>query len=138
MGDDDTVFFTENLVKVLSKYDHEQMWYIGGNSESVEQDVMHAYDMAFGGGGFAISRPLAARLAGAMDDCLQRYFYFYGSDQRIAACVSEIGVPFTEERGFHQVRLLYTCPLYDWLICIHVSNRFDLEFWSPTNSKAFR
>ncbi|CAL9220402.1 unnamed protein product [Arabidopsis halleri] len=103
MGDDDTVFFTENLVKVLSKYDHEQMWYIGGNSESVEQDVMHAYDMAFGGGGFAISRPLAARLAGAMDDCLQRYFYFYGSDQRIAACVSEIGVPFTEERGFHQL-----------------------------------
>ncbi|XP_010486794.1 PREDICTED: uncharacterized protein LOC104764892 [Camelina sativa] len=103
MGDDDTVFFTENLVKVLSKYDHEQMWYIGGNSESVEQDVMHAYDMAFGGGGFAISHPLAARLANAMDGCLQRYFYFYGSDQRIAACVSEIGVPFTEERGFHQL-----------------------------------
>ena len=103
MGDDDTIFFTDNLVKVLAKYDHEQMWYIGGNSESVEQDVMHAYDMAFGGGGFAISRPLAARLAGAMDGCLQRYFYFYGSDQRIAACVSEIGVPFTEERGFHQV-----------------------------------
>ncbi|KAF3584377.1 hypothetical protein F2Q69_00031936 [Brassica cretica] len=103
MGDDDTVFFPENLVKVLSKYDNEQMWYIGGNSESVEQDVMHAYDMAFGGGGFAISRPLAARLASAMDGCLQRYFYFYGSDQRIAACVSEIGVPFTEERGFHQL-----------------------------------
>ncbi|CAN7107319.1 uncharacterized protein LOC103870351 [Brassica rapa] len=103
MGDDDTVFFPENLVKVLSKYDHEQMWYVGGNSESVEQDVMHAYDMAFGGGGFAISRPLAARLANAMDGCLQRYFYFYGSDQRIAACVSEIGVPFTEERGFHQL-----------------------------------
>ncbi|VVA97229.1 unnamed protein product [Arabis nemorensis] len=103
MGDDDTVFFTDNLVKVLSEYDHEQMWYIGGNSESVEQDVMHAYDMAFGGGGFAISRPLASRLAAAMDGCLQRYFYFYGSDQRIAACVSEIGVPFTAERGFHQL-----------------------------------
>ncbi|CAF2127135.1 unnamed protein product [Brassica napus] len=103
MGDDDTVFFSENLVEVLSKYDHEEMWYVGGNSESVEQDVMHDYEMAFGGGGFAISRPLAARLAAAMDGCLQRYFYFYGSDQRIAACVSEIGVPFTEERGFHQL-----------------------------------
>ncbi|CAF1704059.1 hypothetical protein HID58_053617 [Brassica napus] len=103
MGDDDTVFFAENLVEALSKYDHEEMWYVGGNSESVEQDVMHDYDMAFGGGGFAISRPLAARLAAAMDGCLQRYFYFYGSDQRIAACVSEIGVAFTEERGFHQL-----------------------------------
>ncbi|KAH0847667.1 hypothetical protein HID58_091726 [Brassica napus] len=41
MGDDDTVFFTDNLVK----YDHEQMWYIGGSSESVEQNVMHVYDM---------------------------------------------------------------------------------------------
>jgi len=73
-----------------------------------------------------------------MDDCLQRYFYFYGSDQRIASCISEIGVPFTEERGFHQVRLLLcTCPLSNWLMFIHVSNRFELEFWSPTNSKGF-
>ena len=48
MGDDDTVFFTENLVSVLAKYDHRQMYYIGANSESVEQDVMHAYGMAYG------------------------------------------------------------------------------------------
>ncbi|CAA7058209.1 unnamed protein product [Microthlaspi erraticum] len=103
MGDDDTVFFTDNLVKILSKYDHEQMWYIGGNSESVEQDEVHTYDMAFGGGGFAISRPLMTRLAAAIDGCLDRYFYFYGSDQRIAACISELGVPLTQERGFHQL-----------------------------------
>ncbi|KAG2251281.1 hypothetical protein Bca52824_081417 [Brassica carinata] len=101
MGDDDTVFFTDNLVKVLSKYDHEQMWYIGGSSESVEQNVMHGYDMAFGGGGFAISRPLAAPAA-AIDCCLQRYFYYYRSDPRIATYVSEIRVPFTVEHGFHQ------------------------------------
>ncbi|MCI40355.1 fringe-related family protein, partial [Trifolium medium] len=62
MGDDDTVFFTDNLITVLSKYDHNQMYYIGGNSESVEQDVIHFYTMAYGGGGFAISYPLAAEL----------------------------------------------------------------------------
>ncbi|CAN6928860.1 unnamed protein product [Brassica oleracea] len=120
MGDDDTVFFTDNLVKVLSKYDHEQMWYIGGSSESVEQNVMHGYDMAFGGGGFAISRPLAAPLAAAIDCCLQRYFYYYRSDQRIATYVSEIRVPFTVEHGFHQVtfsathvsHILYLCYLH--------------------------
>ncbi|KAF7816402.1 uncharacterized protein G2W53_030371 [Senna tora] len=103
MGDDDTVFFTENLVTVLGKYDHNQMYYIGGNSESVEQNVMHDYDMAFGGGGFAISYALAAQLAKILDGCLHRYYYFYGSDQRIWACVSEIGVPLTHERGFHQL-----------------------------------
>lgn len=103
MGDDDTVFFTENLVTVLAKYDHRQMYYIGGSSESVEQNVMHAYDMAFGGGGFAISYPLAAELVRIMDGCLNRYFNFYGSDQRVWACVGELGVSLTRERGFHQI-----------------------------------
>ncbi|XP_023552436.1 uncharacterized protein LOC111810092 [Cucurbita pepo subsp. pepo] len=102
MGDDDTVFFTENLVSVLAKYDHNQMYYIGGNSESVEQDEMHSYEMAFGGGGFAISYPLAAQLVNVMDGCLQRYHFFYGSDQRVWACICELGVPLTRERGFHQ------------------------------------
>ncbi|KAF9674698.1 hypothetical protein SADUNF_Sadunf10G0153900 [Salix dunnii] len=102
MGDDDTVYYIDNLVSVLSRYDHNQMWYIGGNSESVEQDVMHSYDMAFGGGGFALSYPLAERLVSILDGCLDRYYYFYGSDQRIWACISEIGVPITRERGFHQ------------------------------------
>ncbi|KAF2296106.1 hypothetical protein GH714_036158 [Hevea brasiliensis] len=102
MGDDDTVYFTENLVSVLAKHDHNQMWYIGGNSESVEQNVMHSYDMAFGGGGFAISYPLAEKLFNILDGCLDRYYYFYGSDQRIWACISEIGVPLTREQGFHQ------------------------------------
>ncbi|KAK1432995.1 hypothetical protein QVD17_09899 [Tagetes erecta] len=103
MGDDDTVFFCDNLVSVLSKYDHRQMYYVGGCSESVEQDTMHSYDMAFGGGGFAVSYPLAKELARIFDTCLDRYRYFYGSDQRVWACVSELGVSLTKERGFHQM-----------------------------------
>ncbi|KAL3523853.1 hypothetical protein ACH5RR_016687 [Cinchona calisaya] len=103
MGDDDTVFFTDNLVTTLAKYDHRRMYYVGGNSESVEQNVMHSYDMAFGGGGFAISYPLAAELVRIMDGCLDRYYNFYGSDQRVWACVKELGVSLTRERGFHQI-----------------------------------
>ncbi|KAG9454573.1 hypothetical protein H6P81_007477 [Aristolochia fimbriata] len=103
LGDDDTVFFTENLVSVLGKYDHEEMYYVGGISESVEQDVMHSYGMAFGGGGFAVSHVLAEELAGLLDGCLLRYGYFYGSDQRVAACLAELGVPLTRELGFHQL-----------------------------------
>uniref|UniRef100_A0A453IE94 Fringe-like glycosyltransferase domain-containing protein n=1 Tax=Aegilops tauschii subsp. strangulata TaxID=200361 RepID=A0A453IE94_AEGTS len=37
MGDDDTVFFPDNLVAVLRKYDHEEMYYVGAPSESVER-----------------------------------------------------------------------------------------------------
>ncbi|XP_061360930.1 uncharacterized protein LOC133304871 [Gastrolobium bilobum] len=103
MGDDDTVFFPDNLVTVLSKYDHNQMYYVGGNSESVEQDVIHFYTMAYGGGGFAISYPLAAELVKILDGCIDRYAQFYGSDQKIQSCISEIGVQITKELGFHQV-----------------------------------
>ncbi|CAI9092490.1 OLC1v1027742C1 [Oldenlandia corymbosa var. corymbosa] len=103
MGDDDTVFFTENLVTVLGKYNHRRMCYVGGNSESVEQDDRHSFDMAFGGGGFAISYPLAAKLVRVMDGCLNRYYKFYGSDERVWACVKELGVSLTMERGFHQI-----------------------------------
>jgi hypothetical protein len=108
MGDDDTVFFPENLVATLRKYDHDEMYYVGAPSESVEQNVMHSYGMAFGGGGFAVSYPAAAELAGAMDGCLDRYSQFYGSDQRVQACLSELGVPLTREPGFHQVRTSYS------------------------------
>jgi hypothetical protein len=107
MGDDDTVFFPENLVAVLRKYDHEEMYYVGAPSESVEQNVMHSYGMAFGGGGFAVSRPAAAELARSMDGCLDRYRLFYGSDQRVQACLAELGVPLTREPGFHQVSTIF-------------------------------
>ncbi|CAM8954919.1 unnamed protein product [Rhodiola kirilowii] len=103
LGDDDTVFFPENLATVLGKYDHREMYYVGGNSESVEQAELHSYEMAFGGGGFAISYRLAEELVGILDSCLNTFFYFYGSDPRIWACVSELGVSLTREPGFHQL-----------------------------------
>ncbi|CAI0471898.1 unnamed protein product [Linum tenue] len=103
MGDDDTVFFLENLVTVLAKYDHEQMYYVGSNSESVEQDVIHSYDMAYGGGGFAVSYPLARELVSVLDGCIDRYASFYGSDQKVQGCMTEIGIPLTKELGFHQM-----------------------------------
>ncbi|KAL1546323.1 hypothetical protein AAHA92_22934 [Salvia divinorum] len=103
MGDDDSVFFTENLVELLNRYDHREMYYIGGSSESVEQNVVHSYAMAYGGGGFAVSYPLAAELVRILDGCIDRYAAFYGSDMKVAACVNEIGVPLTKELGFHQM-----------------------------------
>eukprot|EP00253_Pinus_taeda_P000803 PITA_00803 len=102
MGDDDTFFVPQNLVRVLAKYDHNQYYYIGSNSESTDQNAIHSYSMAYGGGGFAISYPLARALAQTQDQCLHRYPYLYGSDQRVQACLAELGVPLTKEPGFHQ------------------------------------
>lgn len=102
-GDDDTLFFTGNLVRILSKYDHNKWYYIGSSSESYEQNEKFSFDMAYGGGGFAISAPLARVLARVLDSCLGRYRHLYGSDARIFACLAELGVSLTVEKGFHQV-----------------------------------
>ena len=36
------------------------------------------------------------------DSCLQRYSQLFGSDDRLHACISELGIPLTREAGFHQ------------------------------------
>ncbi|KAK6137368.1 hypothetical protein DH2020_028881 [Rehmannia glutinosa] len=102
MGDDDTVFVTDNLVRILNKYDHNQYYYIGSLSESHLQNIYFSYGMAYGGGGFAISYPLAKALEKIQDRCIQRYPGLYGSDDRMQACMAELGVPLTKELGFHQ------------------------------------
>ncbi|OEL29053.1 hypothetical protein BAE44_0009926 [Dichanthelium oligosanthes] len=102
MGDDDTVFLPDNLLAVLGRLDHRQPYYIGSPSESHLQNIYFSYRMAFGGGGFAISRPLAARLERMQDACIRRYPSLYGSDDRIQACMAELGVPLTRHLGFHQ------------------------------------
>lgn len=102
-GDDDTVFFPENLVKTLSKYDHRLWYYVGAYSESYEGTQTFGFGMAFGGGGFAISSSLAKVLAKVFDSCIQRYSHLYGSDARVYSCIAELGVGLTYEPGFHQV-----------------------------------
>ncbi|XP_047940840.1 uncharacterized protein LOC125188138 [Salvia hispanica] len=102
-GDDDTLFFPENLVKTLSKYDDGLWYYIGTNSESFAQNKFFSYEMAFGGAGFAISYPLAKVLASVLDSCLARYPHLFGSDGRIQACLAELGISLTHEPGFHQM-----------------------------------
>lgn len=112
MGDDDTFFVVENLVRVLEKYDHNQFYYIGATSESHIQNIFFSYNMGFGGGGFAISYPLAKALEKIQDKCIERYPSLYGSDDRIQACMAELGVPLTKEVGFHQVCVFFSFFLF--------------------------
>ncbi|KAK9154356.1 hypothetical protein Sjap_001836 [Stephania japonica] len=105
MADDDTVLFVDNLVDVLAKYDHNKYYYIGENSECVKSNFDYSFQMAFGGGGYALSFPLAKAMARNLDECLKRYPTLYGSDHIMQACISDFGVPLTHERGFHQIDL---------------------------------
>ncbi|KAM7492325.1 hypothetical protein LguiA_035246 [Lonicera macranthoides] len=143
-GDDDTVFFPENLVKTLSKYDHGLWYYIGSNSESYMQNRFFSFNMAFGGAGFAISYPLAKVLARVFDSCIERYPHLYGSDGRISTCLAELGVGLTREPGFHQmdirgdlVGLLTTHPLNP-LVSLHHLDASEPIFPNKTTNKAIR
>ncbi|RWV80150.1 hypothetical protein GW17_00058623, partial [Ensete ventricosum] len=66
--DDDTIVCPDNLVAVLAKYDWTEMAYVGGPSESHSANTYFSHAMAFGGGGIAISYPLAEALSGMMDE----------------------------------------------------------------------
>nr|KAJ0206344.1 hypothetical protein LSAT_V11C500289670 [Lactuca sativa] len=144
MGDDDTVFVLENLVRILSKYNHEQYYYIGSSSESHVQNIFFSYAMAYGGAGFAISYPLALELEKMQDQCIQRYPSLYGSDDRMQACMAELNVPLTKETGLHQfdvygnlLGLLGAHPVTP-LVSLHHLDIVDPVFPGMTRVKAVK
>lgn len=137
MGDDDTVFVTENLLRVLRRYDHRQFYYIGSLSESHLQNIFFSYSMAYGGGGFAISYPLAVALDKMQDGCIRRYPGLYGSDDRMQACMAELGVPLTKELGFHQV-WLPPCHFYPYIYFLKLIIQFNFcAYYSKGYSGGF-
>nr|QEQ56109.1 unknown function protein 2 [Hordeum vulgare] len=52
------------MVAVLGKYDWREMVYVGAPSKSHSANNYFSHGMALGGGGVALSFPLAAALAG--------------------------------------------------------------------------
>uniref|UniRef100_M0ZPZ6 Transferase, transferring glycosyl groups n=1 Tax=Solanum tuberosum TaxID=4113 RepID=M0ZPZ6_SOLTU len=72
MAGDDTIFFIDNLVEVLSKYDHRKYFYVGMNSETHASNVAHSFNMAFGGGGYAFSYALVEAMVDNLDICIKR------------------------------------------------------------------
>lgn len=103
MADDDTVYFVDNLVQVLAKYDHKKPHYVGMYSECVISNFLFSFDMAYGGAGYALSYSLVEELAPLMDDCLERYPFSHTSDFLSFSCLSDLGVGLTVEKGIHQV-----------------------------------
>ncbi|KAE8735521.1 Myosin-related isoform 2 [Hibiscus syriacus] len=107
MVDDDTVFFLENLVETLAKYDHTKHYYIGMCSESAISNFLFAYDMAYGGSGYALSYSLVQQLAPLMNDCLERYPFSHTSNHLASSCLFDLGISPTIEPGVHLCRLIF-------------------------------
>ncbi|EFH49835.1 predicted protein [Arabidopsis lyrata subsp. lyrata] len=104
IADDDTLFFLDNLVKALDRYDHKKHYYIGMNSENVWSNAIFAFDMGYGGGGYALSYPTVVTLLSNMEECIKRYLGVY-SDLLSFRCLADLGIDLTLEKGMHQIDL---------------------------------
>ncbi|GKD42902.1 glycoprotein-N-acetylgalactosamine 3-beta-galactosyltransferase [Tanacetum coccineum] len=105
MGDDDSIFFVDNLVDVLSNYDHTKYIYIGAHSECIVSNQHYSYDMGFGGAGLIMSYPLAKLVQKNIEDCFRRHPYSHGADLLLMTCVNDFGVSLTAHQGLHQIDL---------------------------------
>ncbi|KAI3819071.1 hypothetical protein L1987_12893 [Smallanthus sonchifolius] len=83
MGDDDIVFFSENLVEVLKRYD--QLITV-----------------------VTIIYPLAGILAKNLDVCLKMCQHLHGRDHIMQSWVVDLGVSLTQVKGFHKFDNMFT------------------------------
>ncbi|XP_009803906.1 uncharacterized protein LOC107787956 isoform X2 [Nicotiana tabacum] len=105
MGDDDSVFFVDNMVDVLGQYDHTKYYYLGGQSEYLLSNYWYSFNQAFGGAGFILSYPLAKAMSKYIESCLRRYPFLRSADQITMVCISDVGVNLTPLKGSHQIDL---------------------------------
>ncbi|XP_021278540.1 uncharacterized protein LOC110412333 [Herrania umbratica] len=142
MGDDDTLFLVHNLVEVLGKYDHTQYYYIGMTSEAIKSNFDFSFNMAYGGGGYALSYSLVEALAPTIDECIERYPHLRVSDQLLSSCLADLGVDLTIEKGFHQIDLhgdisgLLSSHTQSPLVSLHHLDGIDPLFPSKNRSES--
>ncbi|KAL8545139.1 hypothetical protein ACS0TY_005362 [Phlomoides rotata] len=105
MGDDDSVFFVDNMVELLARYDHREYYYFGGQSEFIMSNFWFSFNQGFGGAGFILSYPLAKALARDMDNCLRRHAQATSADFITMLCIADLGVNVTPLKGLHQIDL---------------------------------
>lgn len=95
MGGDDSIFFLENIVDVLGKYDHNKYYYFGASSKCILSNFWDSFNQGYGGAGFIMSFPLAKSLANDIESCLRRYPFLKYAHHITMACIVDLGVSFS-------------------------------------------
>ncbi|XP_057797919.1 uncharacterized protein LOC131013999 [Salvia miltiorrhiza] len=105
MGDDDSIFYVDNIADVVATYDHTKYFYLGGQSEFIMSSYWFSFNQAFGGAGIILSAPLAKALAADMENCLKRYAFLNSADNTTKNCIADIGANLSPQMGNHQIDL---------------------------------
>ncbi|KAK6772738.1 hypothetical protein RDI58_027976 [Solanum bulbocastanum] len=111
MGDDDSMFFVENIVDVLAKYDHNKYYYFGAQSEYILSNFWFSFDQGFGGARFIMSFPLTKALAQDIESCLRRYPFLNSADLITMVCILDLGVGFTPLKDYGGAGFIMSFPL---------------------------
>lgn len=106
MGDDDSIFYVDNMVDVVAKLDHRKYHYLGGQSEFIMSSYWFSFEQAFGGAGIMLSYATAKAMAGGMENCLKRYSFLKSADNTTKNCIADIGINLSQQMGNHQIDLL--------------------------------
>lgn len=102
IGDDDTIWFINNLLHTLQHYNSTNLIYLGDISDRKRQNKRHGEFFAYGGGGTILSRPLTSLFAQHTETCKQIKGNF-GADGMIGKClVNVMNVSLTRNTNFHQ------------------------------------
>ncbi|XP_042022135.1 uncharacterized protein LOC121769402 [Salvia splendens] len=144
MGDDDSIFVVDNMLQILSGYDHTKYYYFGGQSEFILSNYWYSFSQGFGGAGFIMSLPLAKLVAADMDKCLLRYRHLNAADKTTMSCIADIGVNLTPLKGIHQIDMrgdisgfLSSHPKYP-LLSLHHFDMVDPIFPNMNRSESTR
>jgi hypothetical protein len=103
VGDDDTIWFVNNLLRTLGYYNSSESIYLGNISDKKSQIKRHGTFYAYGGAGILLSRPLAFLFVQHRQKC-KRFLHIYPGDEMIGKCVTEeLKINLTKNYNFHQM-----------------------------------
>lgn len=104
IGDDDTMWFIDNLLKTLEQYDSSKLIYLGNTSDKNETVQRHGNYYAYGGGGILLTKSLVSLLGNSFQLCRKKYSHMFGGDEMIGKCLTQIlNVNLTINKHFHQI-----------------------------------
>ncbi|UJR16834.1 hypothetical protein I4U23_003733 [Adineta vaga] len=105
VGDDDTLWFINNLLRLLEYYNSSSALYLGNTSTKKILLNRHGAFFGYGGAGILFSRPLVLLFVQHRQEC-EQFLTAFGGDEMIGKCVTQVlKINLTKNNHFHQMDL---------------------------------
>lgn len=104
IGDDDTIWFINNLLNTLKQYNSSKFIYLGNISDRNQSVYHHGDFYAYGGAGILLTKPLVLLISQYSSRCLKQFKNSFGGDEIIGKCITKLlNISLTKNKYFHQI-----------------------------------